>query len=103
MIRTEVRKKLGHLKNFTPLTSFDDYHLDETLVNVKYIAAENYKSYKNCNVENGIFGCKILHPVFIMLEKKAQSEVRLTHNFIKYQKKMKYRKYTMPSVKSKSE
>ena len=47
MIRREVRKKLGHLKNFAPLTSFDDHQLDETLVNVKYISVENYKNYKN--------------------------------------------------------
>ena len=47
MIRREVRKKLGHLKNFSSLTSFDDHQLDETLVNVKYISVENYENYKN--------------------------------------------------------
>ena len=75
MIRREVRKKLGHPKNFAPLNFFGDYQLDETLVNVKYIAVEKYKNYKNCYAQNGIFGCKILHPVFIALEERAQSKM----------------------------
>ena len=75
MIRREVRKKLGHPKNFAPLTSFNDHQLDETLVSVTYIAVENYENYKNCYVQNGIFACKILHPIFITLEERAQSEM----------------------------
>ena len=58
------KKKLEHPKNFARLTSFDDYQLDETLVSVKY----------NYYVQNRIFGCKILHPIFIT-EETAQSKM----------------------------
>lgn len=69
----EVQKKLRH--RIGPLTSFGNYQLDEPLVNVKQIAVENYKNYKNCYVQSGIFGCRILHPIFITLEEKAQSKI----------------------------
>ena len=69
----EVQKKLRH--PIGPLTSFGNYQLDEPLVNVKQIAVENYKNYKNCYAQSGIFGCRVLHPIFITLEEKAQSEI----------------------------
>ena len=64
MMRREVRYKLLQFPPqwYHPLSSLSCNLLDAQLTDIKYIAEENYKNYKQSYIASGQFSCKIRKP-----------------------------------------
>ena len=76
MMRREVRYKLLQFPPqwYHPLSSLSCNLLDAQLTDIKYIAEENYKNYKQSYIASGQFGCKIRKPIFITKNECEESQ-----------------------------
>ena len=63
-MQQEVRHKLlqSPPQLYRPLSSLNGNLLDTQLTDIKYIAEENYKNYKQSYIASGQFSCKIRKP-----------------------------------------
>ena len=59
---------------YRPLSSLNGNLLDTQLTDIKYIAEENYKNYKQSYIASEQFGHKIRKPIFITKNELEESQ-----------------------------
>ena len=68
---------------YREMRSIDGNELDEDLVDLKYIAEENYERFKENFFETGKYNAKISKPVFLLkLSVKNFRRLKIKRNFI---------------------